>query len=327
MKFLRLILLPGVVIYSTAIYIRNFLFDKNIFKQHEINIKVISVGNITVGGSGKTPLVIYLCELLKKTGYNIGVLSRGYRRKTSGYLLVSNGEKILASVEDSGDEIFQTARTCGIPAAASENRFEGAKQFMDDVKIDTLLLDDAFQHRWIKRDINLLIFEQNFLLDSSILNQSLLPTGNMREPFSSVRRADAIILNRKFSEKREIPEKVTAHFQNKSIFTASYKAIGFIDVTKNTSYSFIRALNLFKIDTTNQLLFIDHKNYSLKEVQQIRKEFYSTNSHSVITTEKDAVKLSTFAKELDDIDIFYLKIVLKIDHEDLFINFIKNTLN
>jgi len=347
MKFLRLILLPGVVIYSTAIYIRNFLFDKNIFKQHEINIKVISVGNITVGGSGKTPLVIYLCELLKKTGYHIGVLSRGYRRKTSGYLLVSNGEKILASVEDSGDEIFQTARTCGIPAAASENRFEGAKQFMDDVKIDTLLLDDAFQHRWIKRDINLLIFEQNFLLDSSILNQSLLPTGNMREPFSSVRRADAIILNRKFSEKREIPEKVTAHFQNKSIFTASYKAIGFIDVTKNTSYSlkefigqkslivsgvanpnsFIRALNLFKIDTTNQLLFIDHKNYSLKEVQQIRKEFYSTNSHSVITTEKDAVKLSTFAKELDDIDIFYLKIVLKIDHEDLFINFIKNTLN
>jgi tetraacyldisaccharide 4'-kinase len=347
MKVLRIILLPLVPLYAVVIKIRNKFFDKNIFKAKKVDAKVISVGNITIGGSGKTPLVIYLVNLLKNHGKSVGVLSRGYRRKSKGYLLVSDGKQIFTSVDLSGDEIFHTAVECSVPAAVAERRFEGAKRLLKDTGIDTLILDDAYQHRWIKRDVNLLICEQRFLLEKSLMNQSLLPTGNMREPLSSIKRADAVILNRKFSENAEIPQKFSNYFEGKKIFNGFYKAIGFSDIKNHTRYeleefhgqkslivsgvanpySFLNILRQVHVNTDNKLIFKDHKNYSLKEIQLIRKKFYSTNSHSVVTTEKDAVKLTKFSKELDDIDIFFLKIELKIDNEESFTDFILNKIN
>jgi tetraacyldisaccharide 4'-kinase len=347
MKLLRIILLPLVPVYAVVIAARNKFFDKNIFKAKKVDAKVISVGNITTGGSGKTPLVIYLANLLKEHGKSVGVLSRGYGRKSKGYLLVSNGEKTLASVDLSGDEIYHTAVECKIPAAVSENRFEGAKKIIRQTKVDTLILDDAYQHRWIKRDLNILICEQRFLLSKNLLNHSLLPAGNMREWFSSVKRADAIVFNRKFSEMKEIPTKYKKYFEGKKVFNAYYKAIGFSDIKTRTNYeleefhgqqslivsgvanpfSFINILKRTHINTDNKIIFRDHKKYSLKEVHLIRKKFYSTNSHSVITTEKDAVKLSKYSRELDDIDIFFLKIELKLDEDDSFKNFVINKLN
>jgi tetraacyldisaccharide 4'-kinase len=346
MKALRIILLPLVPVYAAVIKIRNKFFDKNIFKAKKVDAKVIAVGNITIGGSGKTPLVIYLTNLLKNNGKNVGVLSRGYGRKSKGYLLVSDGVKFFTSVDLSGDEIFHTALECNVPAAVSEKRFDGAKKLINDTGINTLILDDAYQHRWIKRDINLLICEQKFLQETNLMNQSLLPSGNMREPLSAVKRADAVILNRKFSEKNEIPSKLAKYFENKKIFNGFYKAIGFGDIKNHNEYqleefhgqkslivsgvanpySFLNILKQVHVNTDNKLIFKDHKDYSLKEVQLIRKKFYSTNSHSVVTTEKDAVKLTKFAKELDDIDIFFLKIELKIDNEESFTDFILNKL-
>lgn len=131
------------------------------------------------------------------------------------------------------------------------------------------------------------------------------------------------------------------------MFNASYSAVSFVDIKKKTTYkltdfkgqkslvvsgianpfSFINILKQNNIDTENRLIFRDHKDYTLKEVQQIRKDFYSTNSHSVITTEKDAVKLTKFSKELDDIDIFYLKITLVMDDPESFNNFLNDRLN
>ena len=169
----------------------------------------------------------------------------------------------------------------------------------------------------------------------------------MREPIGSVERADAIILNRKFSEKKEMPSKFNNYFEGKKIFNGFYKAIGFADIKNHNKYelkefhgqkslivsgvanpySFLNILRQVHVNTDNKLIFNDHKDYSLKEIQLIRKKFYSTNSHSVITTEKDAVKLTKFSKELDDIDIFFLKIELKIDNEESFIDFILNKIN
>jgi len=347
MKVLRIILLPLVPLYAAVIKVRNKFFDKNIFKAKKVDAKVISVGNITIGGSGKTPLVIYLANLLKKHGKSVGVLSRGYGRKSKGYLLVSDGKKIFTTVDLSGDEIFHTAIECNVPAAVSESRFEGAKKLIKDTGINVLILDDAYQHRWINRDANLLICEQRFLLETSLMNQSLLPSGNMREPLSSIKRADAVILNRKFSERKNIPSKLANYFEGREIFNGCYKAIGFGDIKNHTKYeleefhgqhslivsgvanpySFLNILKQVHINTDNKLIFKDHKDYSLKEVQLIRKKFYSTNSHSVVTTEKDAVKLTKYSKELDDIDIFFLKIKLKIDNEESFIDFILNKIN
>ncbi len=131
MKFIKLILTPLVPLYGVIIYIRNLFFDKSVFKTKKVNANIISIGNITVGGSGKTPLVIYVTNLLKNSGYKVGVLSRGYGRKSRGYKLVSKGDEILTSVEDCGDEIYHTALECNVAAAVSENRVNGAKKLIE----------------------------------------------------------------------------------------------------------------------------------------------------------------------------------------------------
>jgi tetraacyldisaccharide 4'-kinase len=321
-------------------------FDKNVFKSEKVDAKVISVGNITVGGSGKTPLVIYVANLLTNSGYRPGVLSRGYGRKSHGFKLVSKGEEILASVEDCGDEIYHTALECKVPAAVSENRVKGAIKLIEETKIDLLVLDDAFQHRWIDRDIDLVIIDQSFVNEKSFFTQNLLPAGDLREGYVSLKRSDAIILNRKFLEKDEIKLEMQNHFEGRKIFTSYYKAISFVDVMRKIEYdlddfkgqdslvvsgianpkSFLNILNKVHVNTRNKMIFRDHKNYTVKEVQQIRKQFYTTNSHSVVTTEKDAVKLSNFKRELDDIDIFYLKINLCMDDEESFKQYLINKL-
>lgn len=347
MKIFKIILYPLVPVYYLIINIRNSFFDKNIFKTTKVDAKVISVGNITTGGSGKTPLVIFLAKLLKTGKKNVGVLSRGYGRKTKGYLLVSDGKNIFSKVDECGDEIYHTVLECVVPAAVSEDRAKGAAKLIEETDVDVLVLDDAYQHRWINRDLNLLIFEQNFLTDSSFYLQKLLPFGSMRESYESVDRADAIIINKKFSEKKEIPAGIQKYFENKKIFYAYYEAINFVDIKRKTEYklsdfegqvslvvsgianpySFINILEQNKVDTKNRLIFKDHKNYSHKEVQKIRKEFYATNSHSVVTTEKDAVKLTEYSKELDDIDIFYLKIEMRFEDAESFGNFVLSKIN
>ena len=347
MYYLRIILFPFVAVYFLLIRIRKWFFEKNVFRSKHVDAKIISVGNITVGGSGKTPLVIFLANLLKEEKKKVGVLSRGYGRRTTGYQLVSNGEKIFASVDEAGDEIFYTVNECKIPAAVSENRHKGATRLIRETGINVVLLDDGFQHRWIYRDIDILIFEQRFLSEVAFPNHFLLPTGNLREPFDAVKRADIIVINRKFSSKTDIPDKLKRYFEEKEVFTAYYKTIGFVDMKRKTEYeteefreqkslvvagiakpfSFLNILNQAKIDTQNKILFIDHKDYSLKDIKKIRKQFYATNSYSVVTTQKDAVKLMEYSKELDDIDIFYLKIELKLDEEEKFKRFILNSLN
>ena len=342
MNFLRVILFPFIPVYGLIISIRNFLFDKNIFKSSSVNAKVFSVGNITFGGSGKTPVAIFLTNLLKRKGFKVGVISRGYGRKSRGYILVSDGKKILTTVEQSGDEIYHTVLDCSVPAAVTENRVYGAERLIKETGINTIVLDDAFQHRWIKRDFDILVIDQRFLIEDNFFVHHLLPTGMMREPLSSIDRADLIIINRKFMEQNEIPAKRSKYLKGKKVFTGYYKAISFYDLKSKKElslsefqgqkslvvsgiaapFSFLNILKQTKVDTQNKLIFKDHKRYTFNDIQRIRQLFYSTNSHSVVTTEKDAVKLTGYSRELDDIDIYYLKIKFLLDDEDSFNDFI-----
>lgn len=337
---LRLVALPLVPVYALITAIRNFLFDVKIFHATKVEATVISVGNLTVGGSGKTPLVVYLTNLMKQHEKKVAVLSRGYGRQSKGFLFVSDGTELKTNVEECGDEIYQTVLECSVPAAVCESRVKGAKQLLVKVEIDTIVLDDAFQHRWLFRDLDILIFEQRFLLEASPLRRTFLPTGLLREDFSSTKRADIIVLNRKFSELKEIPARLQKYFEAKKVFTVRYSAKGFIDIKKKTFYeskefkgqkslvisgianphSFFKALEQLNIDTENRMIFRDHKFYTTEDIQNIRKQFYAANVHSVITTQKDAVKLMQYKKELDDIDIFYLKIELQFDDEKEFTN-------
>lgn len=347
MKVLKILLIPLVPVYALIIGLRNLFFDKSVFKSKKVNAKVVSVGNLTIGGSGKTPFVIYLTNLLKESGYKPSVLSRGYGRTTKGYLLVSKNGEPLTEVQNCGDEIYQTVIECKVPAAVCENRVEGAKKLLEEVETNIIVLDDGFQHRWIDRNLDIVLFDQKFLLDKSLFNQSLLPLGIMREGFNSLHRSDAIIINRKFCKEPDKNLIERLRIYNKPIFTAYYKAISFVDMTRKTEYSleefngqeslvisgianptsFLSILKDVGVNTENKIIFRDHKNYTLKEVQQIRREFYQTNSHSVVTTEKDAVKLLQFSREFDDIDIFYLKIALCMDDEESLKRYLSEKIN
>jgi len=347
LKLFQILLSPLIFLFQMGVTLRNALFDKGILKSTKINARVISVGNLTVGGSGKTPAVIYIVNLLKNKGIKVGVLSRGYRRKTKGYLLVSDGKNIFTTVENCGDEIFLVAKECLVPAAVCEKRVEGAKKFLNDINLDVIVLDDAFQHRWIQRDLDVLLFDERFLLKVNGREQKLLPAGLMREPFDSLKRADLIIINRKFAEKQNLPDFFNKLTSGKKLFRAYYRPHSIVDVKTGESYaldefkgqksfvvcgiakphSFLAILENNNIDISNRKLFPDHKNYTLKEVEQIRMAFYKTNSSSVITTQKDAVKLSLFSRELDDIDIFYVKIEMDFDERQDFNNKILNSIN
>ena len=347
LELIRIISSPLLIIYATIVWLRNKFFDLGIFKIRKVNAHVISIGNLTVGGSGKTPAVMMMIKMLKKVNINAGVLSRGYGRNSYGYLFVSDNEKIRTSIEQCGDEIWLVADELKIPTAVSERRVIGATKFINDSGVTTIVLDDAFQHRWIYRNLDVVLVDQRFLSNSDFANRQLLPLGMMREPFSALNRADIIIINRKFSEKNEIPAKLKKYFEDKKVFNGYYSIDGFFDVKHHTRFepeefqgqkslvvcgiakphSFLDVLKNNKVDVTNQLLYPDHANYTLAEVQEIRKMFYDTNSHSVLTTQKDAVKLKNFSKELDDIDIYYLKIELKIEEQEEFENLVLRSLN
>ncbi len=336
--FFRILLSPAVIVYYAVIKIRNYFFDSGIFKATSVNAKVISVGNLTVGGSGKTPAVIYTTNLLKEHGKTVGILSRGYRRNSSGYLLVSDGTEIKTTVDRCGDEMYLVTDECQVPSCVSENRVNGAREFLKDVHIESIVLDDAYQHRWIERDLDILMFDQRFLNKTNSIEQNMLPLGIMREPFNSISRADVILLNRKFAQKTELPDKLRKYFSDKKIFHTYYEVAGIIDLKTHQHfsmsefrgqkslivcgiakpYSFLNILEQNKIDFTNKLLFADHKNYSHKEVQKIRKKFYETNAYSVLTTQKDAVKLIDYSTVLDDIDIYYVKINLVVEEKEEF---------
>jgi tetraacyldisaccharide 4'-kinase len=309
-----------------------------------MNVKIISIGNLTVGGSGKTPLTIMLTKYFKSAEKKVGVLSRGYGRKSKGYKLVSDSAEILTTVGEAGDEIFLVANECKVPTAVSEKRVEGVTQFINDVDLELVILDDAFQHRWIDRDVDLLIIDQKFLSNVNSIDQRQLPLGSMREPFESIERADAIIINRKFSTKIGIPYRLKKYFDDKGTYFCHYEVSGIFDVKNNKEYStkdfegqqslvvcgiakpksFLRILERNKIDIKNKLIFTDHKNYTLKEIEKIRKAFYDTNSYSVLTTQKDAVKLMEYSKELDDIDIYFLKVELEIENQNDFLESLNN---
>ena len=303
---------------------------------------VISVGNLTLGGAGKTPASIYVAKLLKNNNVKTGIISRGYGRNSKGYKLVFDGDKFHTPVDQAGDEIYFAADELRIPAAVAERRVEGATKLLSRIPLDVLVLDDAYQHRWIHRDVNILIIDQRFLKLSGNIDRQMFPLGLMREPFSSVKRADAVIINRKFSERIEMPDEMKPYFDRENVFYANYGTAGIHDVKTHESFrmeeftgqkslvvcgiarpfSFFNVLKNHGIDITNTLNFRDHKTYTNKEVQQIRKQFYETNSYSVLTTQKDAVKFTQFAKELDDIDIYYLKIELEIERKSDFKNFL-----
>ena len=179
-KFLFPFLIPLSWIYGIVIFLRNKLYDLGWIKGAIFNKPIISIGNITSGGTGKTPMVIYMAQLLQTKGKKPGIISRGYGREAQGLQVVHDGKKIIASVELAGDEPFLMANILkNVPIIVSENRIKGIKQLMDYYFADVIIMDDGFQYRKVNRNLDILTISSNdkkfcikyFLWDSKCFYQ------------------------------------------------------------------------------------------------------------------------------------------------------------
>lgn len=337
MKLLRSLLFPFAIIYDLVTTIRNFLFEINFFKQKKFSIPVIVIGNLSVGGTGKTPQIEYLIRLLKNR-FQMAVLSRGYKRKTKGFLKVSKSHL----VNEVGDEPLQFAKKFpDVLVAVDEQRVSGIQQILMHSKTDVVLLDDAFQHRKVNGSFYLLLTKFNELF----LDDFLIPTGNLRESSRGAQRANAIIITKcpdNLNENQQNLIKNKLKKYQKPIFftTISYaktlKGFSRILLTDLPNFevllvtgianpsSLIQFLNQKNI-IFHHLNFPDHHNFSNKDIELIKSKYENLKSLKklILTTEKDFVRLSN-----DINSIYYLEIETtflgnqKEDFDNLIINHI-----
>ncbi len=189
--FLRPVLVLFSFCYGFIIWIRNTLFDWRILRIKKFNLPVISVGNISAGGTGKTPFTMELIRLLNQKYKRITIISRGYKRQSHGLQVVCDGHGFLAAVETGGDEPVLIARRFpGCVVLVSEKRSQAIEQAVRQFQSELIILDDAFQHRWVERDVNIVLLAQSNLLG----REWLLPAGHLREPLDSLKRANLVML-------------------------------------------------------------------------------------------------------------------------------------
>ncbi|MCL4133245.1 UNVERIFIED_CONTAM: hypothetical protein GTU68_061676 [Idotea baltica] len=317
MKFLRFLLFPFDIIYDLVTTIRNLFFDVGIFKQTSFKIPVIVVGNLSVGGTGKTPQIEYLIRLLHNQ-FKVAVLSRGYKRKTKGFVLLSDAHSAL----DVGDEPLQYFKKFNnIDVAVDANRVEGIQKLIKSKASDVILLDDAYQHRKVKGSFYILLTKYNDLFTDDFL----LPTGNLRESRSGAKRADVVIVtkcptNLTLQQQETIKRKLQK-YQKKIFFTTiSYGAIlsskNTISINELKSYQVLLVTGIanpkplldFLSDKQinfKHLKYADHHNFSKNEAKIISQEFEAIASTKkiILTTEKDFVRLENSIKNL-----FYIPI-------------------
>ena len=316
-------LLPLSFLYGMGVRFRNMLFDTGILESRSFPIPVISVGNITVGGAGKTPHVEYLIRLLCETK-RVSVLSRGYKRRTKGYLLASSSSTSL----ELGDEPYQMYLKYGrqVHVAVSANRCEGIERLCSDPETkdtDVILLDDAFQHRYVKPGVNILLVDYHRL----IVYDKLLPAGRLREPKDGKRRADIVIVTKCPPDLRPMDFRVITkalnRYPDQKLFFTTIEYGDLIPLFSNS-----RSLALSEITSDYEVLvlsgiaspqhllcdiqkhtenvipmtFRDHHIFTPKDIARINNTFDSLSSKRIIiTTEKDAARLVGLDGLSDDV--------------------------
>mgnify|MGYP006096552221 FL=1 len=317
------------------------LFDLNIIPQKKFNTKIISIGNITLGGTGKTPMIKTISTELTERNISHCIISRGYKKKIKGTVVVSNKEKILASIDQSGDEPFMLAHSLkNIPIIVG-NKSEAIKIAIKKFKPKLILLDDGFQSLKIKRDCDIVLVD----LSRKFHNYKLLPLGFLREPFSSLKRANLIVFTKsnhsiKNSEKvkssvfKSINKSIEVFssnwegkiqkydFEKQCFITEDFEiAAPFVACSGLGNNQLFKKMVARKYSKENNFLsFPDHHDYSVKDILNIKKTLKINNSKTLVTTKKDFYKLY---HEFQNYHIYILDINHHIQDKARLIDFIK----
>ncbi|MGD0506876.1 MAG: tetraacyldisaccharide 4'-kinase [Terriglobales bacterium] len=298
---------PLTVLYSAATTLRNAMYDRGVLSSRRLEKPVISVGNLSVGGSGKTPFVIALGELLKARGIQFDVLSRGYGRKARGVRVVETG----GNAGDFGDEPLLIARRLGVPVIVGESRYAAGRVAEQKFQPQLYILDDGFQHRSLARDFDIVLMtERDF-------DDDLLPFGRLREPPLSLARADAIVLPQDFSA-HDVEVKNFAR-AGKSVWRISRQiSIPAAPVAPIVFCGIARPQQFFAqvrgagVTPAAEVEFRDHHAYNRSDVERLLAMRVKMGAGGFLTTEKDTVNLGLLQADLKPLAVAVLSLTL--DH-------------
>src|SRR2546425_2878640 len=310
-------LIPLSNLYGLAMRARAALYARGLLRQQILPCRVISVGNLTVGGTGKTPVVIALAAALRDRGRKVGVISRGYKRRSgTSFLEISDGRTLRGHPGDSGDEPFLIAQRCpGVPVAVGADRAMVGRYLLDRLALDTLVLDDGFQHLALRRDMDILVLDAGAPFGSGYR----LPRGRLREPLSAMERASAVLVTRASQTQRldglkaavravapAVPIWIT-DFAPSTVVQVGGEAAAEPSALKGERVlavsgignpeSFRRLLGAAGAIVVDHCVFADHHAYSEDDLGRIRRSAEKAGVDRIVTTEKDAVKLA----QLDEV--------------------------
>ena len=303
------LLLPLSWLYGGLVAARNAAFDAGLLRSRRVGSCVISVGNLTAGGAGKTPMVEYLARRLMARGVRVAVVSRGYGRASKGLVTVSDGSQVFVGADRGGDEPVQMARTLkGLSVVVGERRVDAASVATGELGAEVVLMDDGFQHRYLRRDHDILVIDAR----RDLRREPLLPAGYRREALSSLRRATMVVLTR---AEGTVPPDWFAHLRQwyagplascrvrvLGLYDAGdHREIGRESVSADPAFAFsgigdhngfIRSLEEFGVKVSGHRGFADHHRYTAGDLDGIVEAMRSSGATRAVTTEKDAVRLS-----------------------------------
>lgn len=337
----RWYLFPFSLLFHLITAVRNTLYNWGILSSTKFKTSIIGVGNLSVGGSGKSPMVMYLADVLSKN-FRTGVLSRGYGRNTKGYGIV-NYESTYKMVGDEAMQLFERFRNKFV-IGVCEDRVYGASKIIKDMDLDVLLLDDSYQHRRIKPGFNILLTDYN----DPYFKDFLLPAGNLRESRSGAKRADIIVVTKcpdvLTKEKKQFYlSRIKPKYYQKVFFSSinydenilnkrqmiPVQNLDYYDVLLITGIAnpslIEKELNRY-CPRVKHLRYKDHHAFTIEDIEQIKEEYEKLGEYKIIlTTEKDYVRLKTFDYLREK--LFYWPINIEMDRAEAFNELIINFVN
>ena len=314
------------VFYALGQRVRAGLYRLGVFKTRRLDCRVISIGNLTLGGTGKTPTVMMVADTLRRKGFKPAILSRGYGGQSGEFInVVNDGQQTLLSPEMAGDEpVMMAQRLKDIPVLTGRIRYETGKYAIEQFGVDVLILDDGYQHLPLHRDLNILLCDATRPFGNGVV----FPAGELREPLSAMDRADVICLTRcredsqtgpiDESNCRQVPVIKTGLRVQSVIELSSGKETG-MEAVQNQPVAafcgiahpldFFHTLEQVPVQIVNQDYFSDHHDYSTDDLKTIESRAKQAGAKLIVTTEKDAVKLRGYTF---DLPVYAVRIALEI---------------